>query len=302
MKVILFGASKGGENYIFNHPDVDVIAVVDNDQSKHGSVFMDRPIIAPADITSYTVDSIIITSQWVDQIITQLTKELGVPTSKIIVPNKQAVKAALPFEDKATLAFAQDLLLTLNAFCRGREISLCLDSGTLLGAVRDKGLIPWDDDIDLAIDKANFTRLLESLPDLNSVLTEKFNVDWQIVVINVNGVDACINLEFSNSSSSNYVLFDVSIQLRESTNGYSELVSSGGLFFAPAKHFDRYEPIAFLGDTFCAPHDKETFLTFMYGHWQTPKKTTQITEYENRRASLPVPKGGMIVRKRLIDV
>lgn len=302
MKVILFGASKGGENYISNHPDVDVIAVVDNDQSKYGSVFMDRPVIAPADITSYTVDSIIITSQWVDQIINQLTKELGVPASKIIVPNKQAVKAALPFEDKATLAFAQDLLLTLNTFCRGREISLCLDSGTLLGAVRDKGLIPWDDDIDLAIDKANFTRLLESLPDLNSVLTEKFNVDWQVVVINVNGVDACINLEFSNSSSSNYVLFDVSVQLRESTNGYSELVSSGGLFFAPAKHFDRYEPIAFLGDTFCAPHDKETFLTFMYGHWQTPKKTTQITEYENRRASLPVPKGGMIVRKRLIDV
>ena len=91
MKVILFGASKGGENYISNHPDVDVIAVVDNDQSKHGSVFMDRPVIAPADITSYTVDSIIITSQWVDQIITQLTEELGVPASKIVVPNKQAV-------------------------------------------------------------------------------------------------------------------------------------------------------------------------------------------------------------------
>ena len=301
MKVILFGASKGGENYIANHPDVDVLAFVDNDQSKHGSAFMDRPIIAPTEISSYNVDSIVITSQWVDQIKRQLTEQEGIPISKIVVPNKQAVKAALPFENKATLAFAQDLLLTLNTFCQEREISLCLDSGTLLGAVRDKGLIPWDDDIDLAIDKANFTRLLESLPDLNSVLTEKFNVDWQVVVINVNGVDACINLEFSNSSSSNYVLFDVSVQLRESTNGYSELVSSGGLFFAPAKHFDRYEPIAFLGDTFCAPHDKETFLTFMYGHWQTPKKTTQITEYENRRASLPVPKGGMIVKKRIIN-
>ena len=55
MKVILFGASKGGENYVANHPQVDVIAFVDNDASKQGSSFLGRPIIAPAEISAHCI-------------------------------------------------------------------------------------------------------------------------------------------------------------------------------------------------------------------------------------------------------
>lgn len=301
MKVILFGASKGGENYIANHPNVDVIAFADNDSAKHGMTLMGRRVIAPTDIVSLDFDSIVITSQWADQISNQLTSDLGIAGSKIVIPNKQAVKAALPFEDAMTLSFAQTLMHTINQFCKAHDISFCLDSGTLLGAVRDNGLIAWDDDIDLAIDKTNFVKFQSTLPELNAVLTERFDVNWHIVIINVNGVDSCINIEFSNSNVSEYVQFDVSIQRRESVNGYSELLSSGGLFFAPSIHFDTYEPITFLSETFYAPHDKEGFLTFMYGDWQTPRKTTQITEYENRRASMPSPKGGIKVQKRTIN-
>lgn len=300
MKVILFGASKAGENYISNHPNIKVLAFADNDSAKHGSSFMGYPVIAPTDISSYDIDNVIITSQWIDQIHSQLTNDLRIPKAKVIVPSKQAVKAALPFEDKGTLSFAQTLLRTLNRFCQTRDIVFCLDSGTLLGAVRDKGLIAWDDDIDLAVDKTNFAKLQSALPELSKMLTEQFDVDWNIVIINVNGIDSCINLEFANSSTSAYVQFDVSIQCRESLDGYSELLSSGGLFFAPAKHFDNYEPITFLDETFLAPFDKEGFLTFMYGAWETPKKTTQITEYENRRASMPSPKGGIKIQKRTI--
>lgn len=301
MKIILFGASKGGENYIANHPDVEIVAIADNDSMKHGLTLLGRQIIAPTEIMAHDFDSVVITSQWVDQIHSQLTSELGISASKITIPNKQAVKADLPFEDKETLDFAQTLACTINQFCRRHDILFCLDSGTLLGAVRDKGLIAWDDDIDFAIDRANFVKLQSKLQDLNTVLTERFNVDWHIVILNVNGIDSCINIEFSNSNTSKYVLFDVSIQCREAVNGYSELLSSGGLFFAPAKHFDSYEPITFLGETFCAPYDREGFLTFMYGNWQTPRKTTQITEYENRRATLPIPEGGIQVQKRTID-
>lgn len=301
MKVILFGASKGGENYITNHPDLEIVAFVDNDASKHGTMFMGFPIIAPTTIALHSFDSIVITSQWVDQIYRQLTEELKIPASKIISPNKQAVKASLPFEDSSTLAFAQTLLRTLNQFCNTRNISMCLDSGTLLGAIRDNALIAWDDDIDLAIDKENFEKLQALLPELFEVISSRFNVNWEIVIISVNGIDSCFNIEFSNSSESNYVLFDVSIQRRESRDGYSELLSSGGLFFAPAKHFDRFEPIAFLDDIFYAPFEADGFLTFMYGEWQTPQKTTHITEYKNRRASMPMRKGGIKVTKRTLS-
>ena len=53
------------------------------------------------------------------------------------------------------------LLKEIDAFCREHGIRYYCSGGTVLGAVRHKGFIPWDDDIDMFIPRRDFERFVE---------------------------------------------------------------------------------------------------------------------------------------------
>ena len=52
-------------------------------------------------------------------------------------------------------------LLKLDEICRNNGFRYAIYYGTLLGAVRHKGFIPWDDDVDVIMRRPDFDRLLE---------------------------------------------------------------------------------------------------------------------------------------------
>ena len=56
------------------------------------------------------------------------------------------------------------LLYVFDRICKENELTYCLSGGTLLGALRHDGFIPWDDDLDVAMPMSDFRRFLSIAP------------------------------------------------------------------------------------------------------------------------------------------
>lgn len=55
---------------------------------------------------------------------------------------------------------ALEILVDIDQFCKDKGIKYFLSYGTLIGAVRHKGYIPWDDDIDIMMPRPDYMRFI----------------------------------------------------------------------------------------------------------------------------------------------
>lgn len=87
----------------------------------------------------------------------------------------------LKIETKELQEIELKILIDIDQFCKEHNIQYFLGEGTLLGAIRHNGFIPWDDDVDIIMPRGDYNRFLELAPRL---LKPKYEVQHSTTVEN----------------------------------------------------------------------------------------------------------------------
>ncbi len=105
------------------------------------------------------------------------------------------------------------ILKYIDRICRQNNITYYLYYGTLLGAVRHQGFIPWDDDADIALPRSEYDRLMKALAEdddprykLKSMSNDK---DWCFLMARVFDTRTEMSLPYSKVLEKTHVFVDI---------------------------------------------------------------------------------------------
>ncbi|MDO4921925.1 MAG: LicD family protein [Phascolarctobacterium sp.] len=68
------------------------------------------------------------------------------------------------------------ILFNFDAFCKAKNLKYYLAGGTLLGSIRHKGFIPWDDDIDVCMPRKDYLKFVKSFDGYDAHLKVHSNL------------------------------------------------------------------------------------------------------------------------------
>ena len=84
------------------------------------------------------------------------------------------------------------MLAYIDRVCSENNIEYSLFGGAMLGAVRDNGYIPWDDDVDIVLEYQNFEKLISTADRPNFLSNRTFSscLPWKSPIV----ISLCIFL------------------------------------------------------------------------------------------------------------
>ena len=110
----------------------------------------------------------------------------------------------IPSMTKRTWAMELTVLDLIDSICSKHNITYFADWGTYLGAIRHKGFVPWDDDLDICMHRNEFNKFLavakEELPEGYSIMSFHNNdYSWKFIYNIVPNDHMCFTPEYLKS-------------------------------------------------------------------------------------------------------
>jgi len=107
-----------------------------------------------------------------------------------------------------------EIAKTIVGICKRHNLKCYMLGGSMLGAIRHKGFIPWDDDIDFGLPRKDYEKLLELLPmELPSNLTfenYKTNPDYHYYITRIQDLNTkVVEINFESENKFTHVSIDL---------------------------------------------------------------------------------------------
>lgn len=164
-------------------------------------------------------------------------------------------------EPRKVLGFYQ-LMKDMHEICEAYDLTYWIDSGTLLGAVRHKGLIPWDNDLDVCMFEKD-TRKLISLTSLLKKLGYRvvnMPFGWTI-----KGRGCCFDIFLMKKKKGRYIYADYN------TSTYFATRDKGPVYYTEDELFP-LKLYTFGSLEVWGPNDPIPYLDVYYKNWQSTGK------------------------------
>lgn len=131
-----------------------------------------------------------------------------------------------------------EIIVDIDEVLKKNNVKYSLYCGTAIGAVRHKGFIPWDDDMDIVIHESeldSFKNALNDLPPGKYFLQEPFSIDWanSFYKIKMNGT-AAIEKSHIDTRMHQGLFIDVFIARRYPRGSVRKKFYDSFLFFQKA--------------------------------------------------------------------
>ena len=181
------------------------------------------------------------------------------------------------------VAAATSVLLEVKQVLDELGVVFYLEEGTCLGAIREHGIIPWDDDVDLA-----------SVFGLHG-LTEKA-VDGIVAKFREHGFVTKI-------VHRSHAIYVPALKSGTRVDWHGRWIVDGSTFHypgvrIPAGLFTDLKEIDFLGEKFHVPNPPEDFLRMKYGpDWMTPKPAAYVEDVVRMIPEVSIPYRGSRLRR-----